>query len=227
MGQAHLHPNVFIVAAGNLQTDRAIVNNLSTAMQSRLVHIQMEVSHKEFMDHAVQAEFDSRVLAFLEFRPGLLHKFDPDHTDRTFPCPRTWEFVSRLVQNKDSDEVNVKLIAGTVGEGAAIEFHTFLDVYKDLPTYRQICDRAETLPVPNGPGSLYATVLMMVDKFTEKSFEDVLPFVERLPAEFRVIYSRGIKRRNPAFIRNPAYIALTRKLVRYLTDDEIPGQDVA
>ena len=38
VGQYKLHPSVRIVCAGNLITDRAIVTELSTAMQSRMIH---------------------------------------------------------------------------------------------------------------------------------------------------------------------------------------------
>ena len=40
-GQKKLNSNVAIVAAGNLANDRAIVNPISTALQSRMVHLEL------------------------------------------------------------------------------------------------------------------------------------------------------------------------------------------
>jgi hypothetical protein len=220
VGQAKLHPEVFVVAAGNLTTDRAIVNPMSTAMQSRLIHMELALSHKDFMDHAVAARFDSRVLAFLEFRPGLLHKFDPDHVDRTFPCPRTWEFVSKLIDGKPSNKINRTLVAGAVGEGAAVEFATFLEVYASLPSYEGICADPKGVPVPTNPGTLYAVSLLMVDRFTRTSFPQAAIFIKRLPPEHQVVYCRGIHRRDPEFQRNPDFVELRKTLVRYLTEDD-------
>ncbi|UWJ04360.1 hypothetical protein [Escherichia phage vB_EcoS_Uz-1] len=49
-GQKKLHPNVMIICAGNKATDRAIVNPLGTAMQSRVVHFEMELNFDIFVE---------------------------------------------------------------------------------------------------------------------------------------------------------------------------------
>ena len=227
VGQAELHPDVFIVAAGNLTTDRAIVNPLSTAMQSRLIHLEMTIDHKAFMDHALSARFDPRVLAYLSFRPGHLHKFDADHVDRTFPCPRTWEFVSKLIADTPSEKVNTTLIAGAIGEGVAIEFTTFLKVYADMPSYAAICAAPDKIAVPTNPGTLFAILMMLVDSFTRDTFKDIVPYVKRLPPEHQVIFCRGVNRREPSFARNADFVGLRKTLVRFLADDDGNYSDAA
>lgn len=220
VGQAKLHPNVFIGCAGNLATDRAIVNSLSTAMQSRLVHMEMELNHRQTMDYATAQGWDSRVIAYLEFKPSSLHRFKPDHTDKTFPCPRTWEFLSRLAKGKTNEELSkrLKLMGGTVGEGEAVGFHTYVKVFDNLPTYAQILADPAGTRIPTDPGTIYALVTMMVEKFTRDSFEKAGEYAARLPAEFQVVYSRGVKNRDPRFIRDPKFVALRKTLTKYLTD---------
>ena len=89
VGQHHLHPKVYIVAAGNKTTDRAIVNTLSTAMQSRLIHLEMTVMFNEwFEDVALAKDFHPTIKAFLMANPSKLWDFRPDHQDKTFCCPR-------------------------------------------------------------------------------------------------------------------------------------------
>lgn len=227
VGQAKLHEKVLTGSAGNLVTDRAIVNQMSTAMQSRLIHIEMEFSFKEFMDHAMGARFDPRILAFLNFRSELAHNFDPDHTDRTFPCPRTWEFASRLIAGVPSDKVNRTLIAGAVGEGAAVEVSTFLEVYASLPSYAMICADAANAPIPQNPGPLYAVLMMLVDQFTKASFKDVLPYVTRLSPELQVVYCRGVKQREPNVASLPAFLGLLKSLTRFLLDDDLDSLQAA
>ena len=158
-------------------------------MQSRLIYMEMELSHKEFIDHALSKKFDPRVLAFLEFQKSKLHVFKPDHSDRTFPCPRTWEFASKLLQ-ADPD-VGVKLLAGTVGEGVGIEFHTFIKIFKNLPSYGKLCSNPPGTAVPSDPGTSYALVMMMIDKFTEASFPDAMRYAKHLSPEFQVVYFRA------------------------------------
>jgi MoxR-like ATPase len=106
VGLKKLHPNVVIVCAGNLSSDRAIVNPIGTALQSRLIHLTMVLDHTEFMEDVAFAQnWDSRIIAFLSYKKEFLHDFRPDHDDKTFCSPRTWEFMNdrRLRRRKDLD----------------------------------------------------------------------------------------------------------------------------
>lgn len=223
IGQHKLHDSVYCVAAGNLATDRAITNALSTAMQSRLIHLRMAVSHPDFMAHAVKEGFDYRILGFLEFQPSKLHTFKPDHSDRTFACPRTWEFASRLIKGKDSKQISTGLLAGTISDGVAVEFKNFMDVFADLPSYSSIRSNPQTISVPTDSGTRFAIVTMMLDKFTEDSFEEIMPYILRMPPEFQVIYMRGVVARHPKMRANKVYSKNSLHLLRFLEDDPAPS----
>lgn len=220
VGQAHLHENVFCVAAGNLTTDRAITVDLSTAMQSRLVHLEMIAHHRQFINHATKSGYDHRVLGFLEFQPTKMHTFKPDHSDKTFACPRTWEFVSRLIKNKPSKDIPVALIAGTVSQGVAIEFMAFLQEYDNIPSYSKICAEPEKVPVPEASGTRYAIMTMLISKFVQADFPDVIKYVKRMPPEIQVIYFRGVLNVAPAMRRTKEYTSASLHLTRFLTDDD-------
>jgi hypothetical protein len=218
VGNHPLHPNVFVVCAGNLATDRAIVNQLSTAMQSRLVHIEMEVSFDEFMEHAIKEGYDHRVLGYLEFQPSSLHDFKPDHNDRTFRCPRTWEFASRLVKGKPIEDVNLPLLAGTISDGAATELYTFMEEYGKLPSYKQIMLNPEGIPIPDSNSTRYALITMLFDKASFADFPTVIKCVRRLSPEFQVIFLRGmIQRHGDKLRKSPAYIKNIGHLTDFLT----------
>jgi len=87
VGEYNLHKNVVIVCAGNKDSDNAIVNRLSTAMQSRLVHLELEIDVRAWLDWATSAGLDHRVISYVEGHPDHLHQFDPNHNDKTFSCP--------------------------------------------------------------------------------------------------------------------------------------------
>lgn len=89
VGQHKLHERVVICAAGNLATDRAITNPISTAMQSRVVHLEMQINFQEWLeDVALKEGYDSRVIAYLSQYNSKLMDFRPDHQEKTFCCPR-------------------------------------------------------------------------------------------------------------------------------------------
>ena len=222
VGQHKLHQDCYMVCAGNLATDRAIVNSLSTAMQSRLIHIEMIADIRDFNAHAIKAGFDPRILGFLAFQPTKLHSFKPDHQDRTFACSRTWEFASRLIKGKTFEQIKLPLLAGTLSDGIAQEFYAFLGVYGKLPSYAAVCANPEREEIFYDPGTRYAMVTMMQDHFTEESFEDAVKYVRRMPPEFQVVYFRGLEARHPGIRRNKTYKEQTLHLMTFLntTDDE-------
>ncbi|MFA7188500.1 MAG: hypothetical protein WC117_00260 [Sphaerochaetaceae bacterium] len=89
VGQKKLHPNVAMMLAGNLGSDRALVNPIGTALESRVVHIEMMASFDEWLyDVALKENYDPRVIAFLSQNNNRLMDFKPDHQDKTFCCPR-------------------------------------------------------------------------------------------------------------------------------------------
>ena len=88
VGLHHLHKHVALMAAGNLETDNAIVQPMSTALQSRLAHLELVVDSKEWVNWATSNGIDHRITAYINFKPGNLYTFNPDHTDKTYASPR-------------------------------------------------------------------------------------------------------------------------------------------
>jgi len=124
VGQHLLHPKAVIGAAGNLMTDGAIVNRMGTAMQSRLVHYTLTVNWELWSLWASSNKLATEVISYINHRPANLHVFDPNHNDRTFACPRTWEYASRVMLFKRMTLAEkYPSLVGCLGEGVAHELH--------------------------------------------------------------------------------------------------------
>lgn len=203
VGQEHLHKKVAMVCAGNLTTDKAIVNRLSTTMQSRMIHFNLEVDNKAWIAWGHENAIDHRIMAFIQFKPELLHDFNPKHSDNTFPCPRTWHFLSKLIAPlKDIDYKKLPLISGTIGEGAARTFTEFTKIYHDLPTLTQILSNPETLQITKEPSTQYAISSMLGANAKSSNISDMMKFVNRLPIEFQVITLQGIIKRSKELLKS-------------------------
>ena len=87
VGQRKLHSNTIIIAAGNMAGNNAIVNRLGTAMQSRLIHLELVSDVLIWLKWAASAGIDPRVMAYVHHNPEDFHRFDPNHNDKTFACP--------------------------------------------------------------------------------------------------------------------------------------------
>lgn len=218
VGLHRLHPNVVIACAGNLSTDRAIVNPMSTAMQSRLVHIEMTHSHKEWLeDVALKHGYDERIIAYLNYMPGRLMDFRPDHNEKTFCCPRTWEFMNRLVNGVSNAGLGefTKLFGGTITSGVATDFVAFTEVYKNMISFKMILSDPSGAPIPADLMTRWAVISHIMEKVTKETFADTCTYINRFTTDFKVLFYRSILVRHPSLRSNPDFIKAMSEMSRY------------
>lgn len=205
VGQYHLHKNVAIVCAGNKESDNAIVNPMSTALQSRLAHLELVVDAKEWGEWAAEKQLDPRITSYINFKPDSLYTFSPDHTDKTYACPRTWEFADRVLKVADPGDADcMPMLAGTISEGVAREFIGFCKIFKDLPSIQSIIASPTAIKVPVEPSICFAITGAIAHNATMDNFDSLMKFVERMPLEFQVVCLRETVRRNKAMTGHPA-----------------------
>lgn len=205
VGIEHLHKCVAIVCAGNLETDNAIVNPMSTALQSRLAHLELTLDVQEWKDHAAANRWDHRLTSWINFKPGMLYTFKADHTDVTYACPRTYEFANRILGVvDDSDPDSLPLLAGVLSEGVAREMLLFFKIHKSIPTVPQITANPTGINVPTEPSILWATVGSISHHANKDNLEDLMKYVNRVPKEFQVVCLRETVRRNKELLSHSA-----------------------
>ena len=203
IGSHNLHKRVAIVCAGNKATDKAIVNRLSTAMQSRMIHLNLMVDTESWLEWANTHNVDHRVISFIKFRPELLHKFNPSHADNTFASPRTWEFLSKIiVDKKEFTKTDHAVLVGTVGEGPATEFRAFCDVYRDLPTIDDMLENPTLVNIPKEPGHQYAMTTLISHHANDDTIESLMIVAKKLPIEFQVVVLKDIYSIAPELKKN-------------------------
>lgn len=140
----------FIFAAGNRKEDRASVFDMPAPLANRFLHLDVEPDLESFKAYALAQGFPEAIIAFLAFRPALLHRLDAQQP--AWPSPRSWEMAARLhVIGLD--------IAPAVGAAAAHEFDAFLSELGGLPDLEAILrGEHESVPFPSEPSIGYAAV---------------------------------------------------------------------
>ncbi len=197
VGSHHIHKNCAIVGAGNLETDGAIVYTMSTALQSRLLHFELICDVKEWNDWATAHGIDYRITSYMNYKPGCIYTFSPDHTDCTYASPRTWEFADRILKATDEGSADrLPLLAGAISEGVAREFMGFMKIHEELLTPAQIIAKPETVKVPSEPSILFALTGSIAHNMDLHNGDAFMKFVSRLPVEFQVVCLRESIRRN-------------------------------
>ena len=204
VGEHDLHKNVAICCAGNKETDGAIVNRMGTAMQSRLIHLELEIDVVAWLSWAAEKKIDHRIMGYIQGRPEHLHNFDPNHNDKTFACPRTWEFASLLLDIDDSTEHMIEILSGTISSGVAHEFMAYLQYCNNLPSIGSIIVDPTGVKVPEDPSMLYAIGHMIAAYLIKDNAESLMKYVERLPVEFGTITIRTALKRNRDLLSIPS-----------------------
>lgn len=139
----------FIWAAGNRDEDRAAVFEMPAPLANRFIHVEVSPDFENFKTYALQRGLHEHIIAFLSFRPALLHKNEPLQV--AWPSPRSWEMASML------HSIGLD-ISAAVGSAAANEFTMFVGIYNELPDIEAIlAGNGDSIPFPLEPSVRYAT----------------------------------------------------------------------
>ncbi len=205
IGEYQLPDEWVIIAAGNRESDRAVTHRMPTALSNRMVHLDFEVSADDWQHWALGAGVREEVRAFLRFRPKLLHDFDPHSASRAFASPRSWSFVSAILDACPEKNVEYDLFRGAVGDGAAAEFMGFLQIWRSLPSVDGILETPLEAPVPPDPAALYAISEALGARAKWENMPAVTTYLERLPVEFAILCMRQAVCRDQGLVESPAF----------------------
>ena len=140
VGTYHLPDNVVIVAAGNRDADKGVTYRMPAPLANRFVHLEMKVDFEDWLQWAAEHQLHSDVVGYLTFAKKDLYDFDPKSPSRSFATPRSWSFVSELLEDDDDENTTTDLVSGAVGEGLAVKFMAHRKVASKLPKPIDILD---------------------------------------------------------------------------------------
>lgn len=189
VGQHKLHDNVYIVAAGNLVTDNAVVNQMPTALRSRLINLILTVDSDSWLEWALKNNIDTRIYCFIKYKPKNLFVFNPAKTDHTFACPRTWEMLSKLIEGENDLKSMEELIYSTIGE-VYEEFISFDEECRNLPTVDDIINNSAK--VPEKVGYKWMTtfhILQNIMKVPDDKLDIIFNYLKSMGDEYLVIFT--------------------------------------
>mgnify|MGYP002641483333 FL=1 len=133
VGTYKLPDNVIIVAAGNRESDKGVTYRMPAPLANRFVHLELAVNFDDWFEWSVNNNIHKDVVGYLTFAKKDLYDFDPKSASRSFATPRSWSFVSELIEDELDDNTTTDLIAGTVGEGLAVKFMAHRKVASSMP----------------------------------------------------------------------------------------------
>jgi MoxR-like ATPase len=183
VGELRLPPEVRVVAAANPPEQAADGWELSPPLANRLVHLEWPTDGR-YVAHGLAVGFPlpslfaldggrpveaqrltarATVAAFLEVRPDLALQLPRSAagSGRGWPSPRSWEAVATLLAActaaRASDEARDALVMGAVGDGAGIEFLSWLE-HLDLPDPEAVLADPDSFELPERSDRAFAVM---------------------------------------------------------------------
>jgi len=181
IGKYRLPDNVVMVAAGNRESDKGVTYRMPTPLANRFIHQEMKVDFASWQEWAVLNKIHKDVVGYLSFAKQDLYDFDAKSASRAFATPRSWSFVSELLDDECDNDTLTNLIAGTVGEGLAVKFMAHRKVASKMPNPLDILKgKVKDLNVKE-VSAMYSLVISMCyelkaaveNKTPDKEFHDM------------------------------------------------------
>jgi len=208
VGEYTLPDGWAIVAAGNREGDRGVVYRMPSPLANRFVHLDMEVNVDDWREWAFSADLDARVIAYIGYKNEDLFSFDPVKNEKSFATPRSWEFVSSLLQSALDDKLLLETVAGAIGKERAVAFLSFAKVMHKLPDIEQILNEGRGA-YPEEVDVLHALatglVMALRQNNTSKRMENLLTYTLELQSEFAVMIVQDLQRAGYTMEEQPAF----------------------
>lgn len=128
IGEYVLPEGSIVIGAGNRSQDSAIVKPMSSALINRMVHIQLKVSSRDWLEWANANSIHPLVIEYIQMRPDHLWTQPPKH-EEPFSTPRSWHMLSDALHeygDRINDEFLEVLAYGCLAPHHAGQFKAFI-----------------------------------------------------------------------------------------------------
>lgn len=201
---------VTFMAATNRREDKAGVGGILEPVKSRFASIvELDVNADDWYQWALgPGNMPAELVAFIRFRPSLLHKFEATKDITNTPCPRTVANVGRMQAAGLSKVIEFEAFKGAAGEAFAAEYVGFLKLWRELPNIDSVILNPKGAPLSTEPGVQYAMSGALAARMTGQNMEAICTYLDRMPAEFSVVCVKDAITRDNALTQTKEFIKL-------------------
>lgn len=196
IGEHSLPENCIVIGAGNRLTDKSVVHRMPNALANRMQHYEVIADLESWRRWAIQNQVHPLVLGYLSFDQSKFYDMENASNETVFPTPRSWMFVSNLLNIMgDIEDLSALYhpISGCIGTGTALAFLSWCKSHADLPDVTDIF-RGKRTKYPVRPDALYALTCSMTayvenrekqEGVTEIELENMTVYANRFPQDYQ------------------------------------------
>lgn len=199
--------HVRFVAATNRREDKANVSGILEPVKSRFTSIvELEVSVDDWITWAVKHKMPNSLLSYIQWKPSMLNNFVPTRDIENSPSPRTVANVGKMINAKIKDSLLFEAVKGATGQAFATEFTSFLRVYKELPTVKEILADPKNCRLPSEISAKFAIMGIVLEWITIDNMGSFLTYLDRLGTEITTATMKLCSVKRPDVCKNSTYV---------------------
>lgn len=180
VGENPISKDWLICACGNLDTDGAYTNSLPSPIKDRSGEVELlPPSSDDWVNWAVENNFDNRIIAFVNFKPNILNLKHEDN--QKFTTPRGLERLNKLIYKSQIDNSFELCSYSAIGEGIAREFIAFCKI-EDKEKFEKIIKNPKEINTLSSLEEYYFFLCSVAERYSQKNidFETLMKISEEL-----------------------------------------------
>lgn len=216
VGSSRLPIEYMVIAASNREQDRSGVQRELAFVTNRRVLVPIQPNLDSWVEWAEDPEWGDVHwigIAFAKHMPGIVFSDKVPEKPGPFCTPRSFVKTTRMIGHFTDAEFS-ELAAGTMGEGAAAEFISYMRVVDQLPEFEEIKKDPKKCKLPDSsrPDAQHACTQMIAHRVDAESAEPAFEYLKRMPREFQVSGIKAAMRKTgPALLQSKTFAGWLRQ----------------
>lgn len=208
VGMQKLQPGSLVFATTNLGAE-GVGDMLQPHARNRMVIVQMrKPTADEWIENfALNAGVAPEVIAWVRETPQVMDGFEtvdkpddnpyifhPKRPQTAFVTPRSLEKASDVIKQRQffSEDTLTHALRGTVGDRAALDLRSFVQLADKLPTWAEIMKDPVKTPVPDSPAAVFMLVFTAIGRIERDTVNSWLDYCARLPKEAQALFAHQV-----------------------------------
>lgn len=212
LGEYELPPGYRVIAAGNPPRVRGVHYAMPDPLRNRFWHLTLDPDLPEWCRWAVAQKLRAEYIAFLRFKPELLHQ--PDHASdvTAWPTPRSNAMAAKILDTwmkrhgTALSPLLQQMLIGAIGEGAAGELYTFLEFFRNLPSTDEILLNPKGARLPTNASEAVTIATALGRLIDASNFSTANTYLERMDDEYHVLAIRDATIRDSGLCSTPEFV---------------------
>ena len=204
IGEHQVSRGITMVGTGNKPENKAGTTTMPSHLKDRLMMIEIEVNHEDWLNYAAARNLDPRIVTFIRQNPKSLHNTKDIGKANALPSPRSWDKTAAILSLDLPKHIRLQSITAQVGAEAQT-FEAWLRVEDRMPKIEEVLARPNDTPVFSNKDAdvLYLLLSNLAVIANEKNIEAMLKYVTRVPAkEFMFMWWKEAMLRHPELKSN-------------------------